>query len=228
MDLVIADAIAAAEQIFTPRFRAVLVKTLGATVVILVLCGVGLGKLVALAVVLPHAIWLATLLHAAAGLGIVVALVFLIAPVSFVVAGFFFDELAEQVELSIGARPGRPMPFAHALWVGIRFSLLSVAINLIAVFFLLVPGVNVVAFFVANAYLFGRGFFELAALRYFRLPEVRDMHRRHAFRILFAGGLCAVVASVPIVNLLTPLFATALLVRVAHPIVGRRQGYFAV
>ena len=40
-------------------------------------------------------------------------------------------------------------------------------------------------------------------------------------RLFIAGCLPAALAMVPIANLLTPLFATALLVRVAQPILRR-------
>ena len=153
----IAAASAAAAEIFTPPFRAVLAKTLGLTVLTLTLCGVLLGKAI----------------------------------------------------------------FA------LKFSMLSLAVNLLALVLLFVPGLNLIAFFGANAFLLGRGFFELAALRYCSIAETKVLLRRHAARILLAGCFCAALAAIPIVNLLTPLFATALLVRVAHPLV-RRAAYLAV
>jgi uncharacterized protein involved in cysteine biosynthesis len=39
--------------------------------------------------------------------------------------------------------------------------------NIIALMLLLVPGVNIVAFFLVNGYLLGREFFEFAAMRLF-------------------------------------------------------------
>ena len=224
----IADAFAAAEQIFTRPFRTVFWKVLASTVLILAFCGVGLERLVIRFVVLPHAAWVATFIHAAAGLGIAAAMVFLIGPVSFVVAGFFFDELAEHVEAASGGVPGRAMPLLPATWLGVKFGLLSLAVNAVALLLLLVPGVNAVAFFGANAYLFGRGFFELAVLRHRSPGDMRALRRRHGLRILVAGGVCAALAAVPVVNLLTPLFATALLVRVAQPVLARRLPYRAV
>ena len=51
---------------------------------------------------------------------------------------------------------------------------------------------------------------------------MRELRRRHSLRIFGAGCLCAALASVPILQLLAPLFATALLVRVAQPLVRGR------
>ena len=223
----ITAASAAAAQIFTPPFRIALVKTLGLTVLILALCGFILGKAIFAYVALPHAVWLATLIHAVASLGILAAAVLLITPVSFAVACFFFDELAAHVEDGLPGGRGRSMPMAQAGWIGLKFSVLSLVVNLFALMLLFVPGLNLIAFFGANAYLLGRGFFELAALRYCSVAETRVLLSRHTVRIVLAGSICAALAAIPIVNLLTPLFATAFLVRVANPLL-RRAAYRAV
>ena len=216
-------AFAAAAEILSPPFRAVLAKTLGLTMLLLAFCAVGLEKLAMAYLVTPWH-WASTALHVVTGLGLVVAVAVLVTPVAFVVAGFFFDELADHVERDLAgpAGRGRPLPLGEATLLGLKFGLVSLGVNLAALLLLLVPGVNAVAFFGANAYLFGRGFFELAALRYRPIAEVRALRRRHALRIFGAGCLCAAVASVPILQLLAPLFATALLVRVAQPLVRGR------
>ena len=216
-------AYAAAEQIFTKPFRAVFWKSIGLTLLLLALLWAGIEKLVVTYIHLPYG-WLATLVHVVAGFGLVVGITFLVTPVSFVVAGFFFDELADHVEDAIvgPAGRGRAMAIAPAVWIGLKFAGLSLLVNAVALVLLLVPGVNAIAFFGANAYLLGRGYFELAALRYWPMTAVRDIRRAHQLRILLAGCLVAALLAVPLLNLLTPLFASALLVRVASPIVARR------
>jgi CysZ protein len=83
---------------------------------------------------------------------------------------------------------------------------------------LLVPGVNAAAFFGANAYLLGRGYFELAASRYLPLAEVLRLREKNALRLFVAGLVMAAVIAVPVFNLLTPLFGTAFMVRIARDI----------
>lgn len=224
----IAAALAAAEQIFTRPFRIVFWKSIGLTFLLLALVWGLVEKLVVTYVHLPWA-WLATTIHVLTGVGLVVGVTFLVTPVSFVVASFFFDELADHVEVEIAgpAGRGRPMRLAPALWVGLKFGLISLLVNVAALALLIVPGVNAVAFFGANAYVIGRGFFELAALRYQPIDEVRELRRLYGVRIFLAGCLPAALALVPIANLLTPLFATALLVRVAQPLVRGRGSQVA-
>lgn len=212
-------AFAAASQIFSPPFRKVLWKTLALTLALLALTWIALHQLIVAALVLPYP-WVTTILSYVSGAGLFVGLAFLVTPVSFVVAGFFFDELADVVEreLAPGEVPGRPLSLHDAIWVSLKFSAVAVLVNLLALLLLLVPGINAVAFFGANAYLFGRGYFELAALRYLPLSEVNRLREMNELRLFAAGLIVAGMLAVPFLNLLTPLFATALLVRVARPI----------
>ena len=216
-------AIAAFQQIFTPPFRRVLIKTLALTFLLLVVFFVGIEKLFVTWLVLPYS-WLTTLLTVAAGLGLVIGLAFAITPVAFIVAGFFFDELAAIVEADID--PEHPLgttpPLGDMLLVSTTFAGVALLVNLGALVLLFVPGLNAVVFFVANAYLLGRGYFELAALRYRAIEDVVAMRRMHGVEIFIAGLFIAVLAAIPVANLLTPLFGTAFMVRMhrifSHPL----------
>lgn len=223
------------EQILTPPFRGVLWKSLGATVLILAFAFGGLERLIIATVHLRWAwAWVSTVIHLAAGAGLVLAAIFLVPSVSFVVASFFFDEMADHVEAAsaLDLPRGRRLPILTASWIGLKFTLVSIAVYAVALALLfVVPGINGVILFSANAYLLGRGFFELAALRYVSLSNVRELRARYGLRIMSAGIVAAAMSLVPILNLLTPLFATALLVRVAQRTVAsemRRLPYPAV
>lgn len=221
------DALAAAHQIFTPPFRKVFWKTLGLTLLLLGLVFAGLDagfeKLLSELVNFPYP-WLGTAASILGGAGLVIGLAFLITPVSFIVAGFFFDELAEVVERGLYSPygVGRALPLGEALLISLRFAAVSAIVNLLAFLLWFVPGVNAIAFFVANAYLFGRGYFELAALRYLPYREVWRLRRVHGLRLFGAGLVMAALLAVPLVNLLAPLFGTALIVRVTQGILERQ------
>jgi CysZ protein len=213
--MMLQDALASLRQIFTPPFRAVLVKCLLMTVVLLALVWVGLDRLIIAQVRIENG-WLATALTIATGLGLFVGLAFLVAPTSSLVAGIFLDELAERVESEIGPADqiGRALPAGAAIWLASKFALVSIGVNLLALMLLLLPGINLIAFFTANAYLLGREYFELAALRYRPIEEVRQLRREKALYLFLCGLPIALLVAIPIVNLLTPLFATAFMVRV--------------
>jgi len=217
-------ALAAARQILTPPFRTVLWKTLALTLALLGLVWIALHRLLVAGVAHSYP-WAATALSFIGGLGLFVGLAFLVAPASFIVAGFFFDELAEAVEreLAPGEAPGRALSLLDSAWLSVKFSVVSLGVNLAALLLLLVPGVNAAAFFGANAYLFGRGYFELAASRHLPLGEVRRLRKKNALRLFGAGLVMAAILAAPVLNLLTPLFGTAFMVRIARNIM-RRAG----
>jgi CysZ protein len=150
------------------------------------------------------------------GLGLIAGAIFLMGPISSLIAALFVDDVAEEVErTSFPADPvGRALPIAQSLALSARFFGLVLLVNFIALLLLLVPGINLIAFFVANGYLLGREYFQLAAMRYRPMEEALVLRREHAVRIFLAGLAIAVVVLVPVLNLVTPVFATALMVRV--------------
>ena len=160
--------------------------------------------------------WLEWAVSTFAGLGLFVGLIFLVAPVTSFIVGFYLDDLAERVERAIGpeAAVGKPLPLGQSLGIAAKFAAVSLLVNLCALLLLLVPVVNVVAFFAANAYLLSREYFELAALRYRSLEEARALRRERRLYILACGLFLAALVAVPIVNLLTPLFGVAFMVRI--------------
>ena len=100
------------------------------------------------------------------------------------------------------------------MWLASKFALVSLLVNAFALAVFLLPGVNIAVFFLANAYLLGREYFELASLRFRSLAETHELRRRNRFYIFVCGLLIAGFVAIPIVNLLTPLFGTAFMVRI--------------
>ncbi len=208
------DALASISEIFTPPFRTVLYKSLALTVAMLAALWLALER-AAVVVTAGSTGWLKALIEITAGFGLFIGLFFLIAPVSMLVAGFFLDELAGHVEADIypaGPR-GSPAPLVDSLWLAIKFSAVALVVNFCAFCVWLLPGVNALVFVLANAYLFSREYFELAASRYRPLAEVRALRRRHRLTLFLAGLIIAFFVATPLLNLLTPLFGVALMAR---------------
>jgi CysZ protein len=214
----LAAAYEALNQMFTPPFRATLWKVLALTLAVLALVWAGIDR-VAVRFLLDPAWfpypWIATVISFAFGAGLMIGLAFLVAPASSLVAGLFLDDLAELVEQEIypeGAR-GVALPAGRAAWLASKFAAVSLAVNFVALILFFFAGIGALAFFVANAYLLGREYFELAALRFRPLEEVRRLRKQHAVQLFLAGFFIAAFVAVPIVNLLTPLFGVAFMVR---------------
>jgi CysZ protein len=211
----IADAMDSFAQIFSPPFRRVMWKSLGLTTAILVLAGIGLDRL-ALSLVHVGPAWLSAVLSIVVALGLVVGMIFLAPPTASLVASFFLDDIAAIVERAIDpyGPPGRPLPIAPSVAMGLRFAVLSVLVNLVVLLLTIFTGIGLVAFFVLNGYLLGREYFELAAMRHGPAVEARRLFRQHSGQVWLAGAIVSAFVAVPFLNLLTPMFATALMTRV--------------
>lgn len=218
--MLIQAAFAAWRQVLSPSLRWVLVKSLALTIALLALVWFALTRVLnayleghPLSADYPIVDGFAFFL---AGAGLLVALVYLIPAVSALVAGYFLDEVAEIVERTdYGGDPrGEPLPTGRALLYGLRFAGLSLLVNLAALILFFIPVVNIGAFFLANAYLLGREYFELAAGRFRPMKDAARMRVENRATVLAAGALIAALVIVPVLNLLTPLFGVALMVHV--------------
>ena len=209
----IEDVIQAFAQTFSPSLRRILLKSVALAVLLLLVLGVILQMLLTGLTSLPQPFEMA--LAIATGLGIFAGAIYLMGPISSLIAALFVDEVAGEVErTSFPADPiGRPLPIATSLLLSVKFFGLVLLVNFLALLLLLIPGINIAAFFVANGYLLGREYFELAAMRYRPVEEAKALRREHSVRVFLAGLAIAGVVVVPFLNLITPIFAIALMVR---------------
>ncbi|MGV8997608.1 MAG: EI24 domain-containing protein [Parvibaculaceae bacterium] len=209
----LSDALRALSQVFSKPFRKVLWLSLLSTIVVLALFAAGAQWGIN---ALPQwgNTWADTTIEWISRFLAVVVLIPLVHPVVSLVAGLFLERIAAKVEASdYPADPaGRDQPFLQSLVVAIRFTLVLIVVNLIALPFYLLPGINLALFWVVNGYLLGREYFELVALRHLDIAAARTLRKRHALRVFLAGIVVAAFATVPFLNLLTPLFATAYMV----------------
>ncbi len=225
-------------QMFTPALRGVLMKAVGLAFILIVVVGVIMQRLLSSLATsgagwaeqasgfAPHAAWqaLAWVLSIMASLGIVTGALFLMPTIAAFVGSFFVDEVGEAVEREYyPAEPaGRALPFFRALIEGLKIALLTLIVYFCALPFILFAGLGVIILFLANAYLLGREYFELAVMR-FRPPyEAKAMRKTNSAYVFLAGMVIAVFVSIPVVNLATPVFAMAFMVHVHKRIGGKR------
>lgn len=231
-------AFKALSQMTSPPFRAVLLKSVGLALLILLAAAFGLHRLFSWlaesggawlegslglgATIVAVLLWIFAII---AGIGLFAGAIFLMPAVTALVASFFADEIAEHVERThYPAEPvGFAMPIARAVLEGARTALLALGIYLVAAPFLLFAGLGLLIFFFANAYLLGREYFLMAAMRYHAPAEARALRREHRNALFIAGMLIAVFVSIPIVNLATPLFGTAFMVHLHKRLTGGRR-----
>ena len=230
--------IKALSQMFTPALRRVLLKAVGLALIVIVIIGILMQRLLAALAdaganwaeqasgMAPHSAWaaLAWVLSAIAALGIITGALFLMPAVTAFVGSFFVDEVAEAVEREYypAHPPGRPLPFFLALIEGIKIAALAILVYLFALPFVLLAGLGIIILFLANAYLLGREYFELAAMRFRPSHEAKSMRKANAAYVFLAGMVVAAFVSIPIFNLATPVFAMAFMVHVHKKLAGAR------
>jgi len=200
-------------QLFSPPFRAVLVKSLGLTLALFIAAWFGVQALLSAFTIGPYA-WVDTAIAILAGIGLVVGMVFVIGPITALFAGLFLDEIAETVEKTHYPNdpPGQEMPILRSLTMAAKFTIIIILVNIVVLLLIFFPGINVVAYLAGNGYLLSREYFEMVGLRHMPLEQVRALRRQNRATVWLAGGLIAALAAIPLVNLLTPLFATAFMV----------------
>ena len=183
-------------QIGDPRFRAVLWKSLGLTLLALAL--VFWATMLALGWLLPDTVtlpWIGEVgfvddLASWAAVGLMLLLsVVLMVPAAAAVVGFFLDDVAAAVEARAYPElpPARPLGVGRQLGDALRFLGLVVAVNLAAlVIYLAIPPLAPFAFWAVNGFLLGREYFQLVAARRVTRPQAEALWRRHFWRIWVA------------------------------------------
>lgn len=231
-------AIKALSQMLSPPMRSILWRSIGLALVLIVVLAIGLQRLLSWFATYGE-VWLegllgpnwhtsldvlAWIISIAAGLGVVFGSVFLMPAITSLVASFFVDDAADIVEREYypAERPGTALPFNQAIAEGIKTALLTILVYLIALPLVFLAGAGFLVFFLAAAWLLGREYFELAAMR-FRSPEdAKAMRRDNAATIFTAGLFIAAFVSIPVVNLATPIFAMAFMVHMHKRLSGSR------
>jgi CysZ protein len=231
-------AVKALTQILSPPMRSILWRSIGLALVLVSVLAIGLQRLLSWFATNGEA-WLEALLgpgfhtsinvlawivSIAAGLGIVLGGIFLMPAITSLVASIFVDEVAEHVEREHypAEPPGAALPLSVSIPDGIRTALLTVLVYLIALPFVLFMGAGFLIFFFATAWLLGREYFQLAAMRFRSPAEARAMRKYHAATVFTAGLFIAAFVSIPIVNLATPVFGMAFMVHMHKRLSGPR------
>ncbi|TYO62539.1 sulfate transporter family protein [Bradyrhizobium hipponense] len=231
-------AVKALSQMISPPMRSILWRSIGVALVLIIVLAIGLQRLLSWFATYGE-VWLEGLLgpgwhtslevlawivSIAAGLGVVFGAVFLMPAITSLVASLFVDDVADHVEREHypAERPGVALPFSQAITEGVKTALLTILVYLIALPFVLLAGAGFLIFFLATAWLLGREYFELAAMRFRSPEEAKAMRRDNAATIFTAGLIIAAFVSIPIVNLATPIFGMAFMVHMHKRLSGPR------
>jgi uncharacterized protein involved in cysteine biosynthesis len=231
-------AVKALSQILSPPMRSILWRSIALALALVSVLAIGLQRLLSWFAVYGEG-WaeamlgpgfhtsltiLSWIISIAAGLGVVLGGIFLMPAITSLVASLFVDDVADHVEREHypAELPGTALPLGLAMHEGVKTALLTILVYLIALPFVFVAGAGLIVFFIATAWLLGREYFELAAMRFRSPAQAKAMRRDNAATIFTAGLIIAAFVSIPIVNLATPLFGMAFMVHMHKRLSGPR------
>ena len=214
-------------QLPDPRFRRVLILSLAITFLLYVLfygaIGWGLTQLS-----LFDAAWINWIINALGGVAVFLVSLLIFPSIAIVVMGVLLDDVVSAVEEKYyPGLPGiRKQSVGETVWGSVRFAAIAVLINLIALpayLALMIIGVGIVLFYVINSYLLSREYFEMVALRRLTQKETDALRRANRGYLWRFGFLLTFISTLPFINVIAPLVATAAMVHVFEKIRSRDQ-----
>lgn len=129
----------------------------------------------------------------AASIVVIVLAIALSPAISMIVGGVMFDFAAERVEKKLGAPKGRAVPIQEGIWNGVRIALPALFLNLIAIPFYFIPGVNAVVFYGLNGFLMGREYATITAARHMSYAEAVALRKRNGGAVFLVGLACSFI-----------------------------------
>lgn len=123
--------------------------------------------------------------------------------------------LLEKIALAVERKhyPSLPPPRLQSVFktalVGLRYTGISVSLNIIFFPLFFIPIINLFVFIGLNGYLLGREYFELIALRRLDLSAATIMWRQHRIRLFITGMIITTLHAIPLINCLMPVVAVA-------------------
>ena len=215
-----------------PRFRAVLLRGVGLTILLLVLACAGaiwlINWLSGSEISLPFVgavPWLNDVLNYSGIVLVLILPVFLMVPVASAITSIFLDEVAQAVEDKHfpALPPARRIPVSEALMDGLSFLGVLIVANLLAlILYAIFTPLAPFIFWAMNGFLLGREYFTLAAMRRIGRDGARKLRAKHSTTIWVAGTLMAIPLSVPLVNLVIPIIGAATFTHIYHALSGQK------
>lgn len=197
-----------------PALTGTLLKALFLTILLFVALLAGLEYLLHLLPTLG-APWVNRLLEILAPVIAIIGIFTVGGPVAALFASLYLDRVADAIEArSYSAEPKAPgASWSTSLGAGIRLAGLVVLVDLLLLpADALLPGAGEIITLIANGFLLGREYFELAALRHLSRGAADALRKRNAGRIFASGLVISLLTVVPLANFAAPLFGAALMV----------------
>lgn len=217
-------------QIGDPKFRGVLLRGIGLTILMLIAACAGaiwlINRLSGDEISLPFigaVPWLNDILSYSGIFLVLILPVFLMIPVASAITSVFLDDVAQAVEdRHYPSLPAVPrIPIGDAITDALGFMGVLIVANLLAlILYAIFTPLAPFIFWAMNGFLLGREYFTLAAIRRIGREGARKLRAQHSSTIWLAGTLMAIPLSIPLVNLVIPIIGAATFTHIFHKLSG--------
>ncbi|TNE39372.1 MAG: sulfate transporter family protein [Alphaproteobacteria bacterium] len=203
----------AVSQLGDPAFRSVMIKSLGLTLLVFILLGFGVSEALNFVPQFEWS-WVNTVISFFSAFGFVLGGFFLFPLVISALIGLFLDDISDAVERKYYPNddPAEDIPLLSSIWDAIKFLGLVALCNIVALPLYFIPGINLFVYYLLNGYLISREYFQMVAIRHHDTEEVTRLRKTNATELYLLGIVVAFCLTVPILNLITPIIATAAMV----------------
>jgi CysZ protein len=171
--------------------------------------------------------WMAWTADVLGSIGVALLAFWLFLPVAAGIGMLFCDRIASAVERRF--YPWLPRAESASILEQVGDSI-SVAVNVLAlsiaalIFAFIVPGLGLVLGWVIAAYAIGRGLFVAVAMRRMSRSSAESIYLQNRGLILAQGGVLALAAYIPLLNLLIPVVGTAAMVHILDMALATEKG----
>jgi CysZ protein len=172
--------------------------------------------------------WLAWTVDILGSIGASLLAFWLFIPLAAAIGTLYSDRIAEAVERRFypWLPPAQNAPLVEQIWDGVTVAAKVLALSIAALALaLLIPGIGLLLGWLIASYAIGRGLFVAIAMRRLPRPVAETLYLQHREVILVSGGLLALAAYIPLLNLLVPIIGTAAMVHIFDMAIAQNPGY---
>ncbi|MEP4887109.1 MAG: EI24 domain-containing protein [Alphaproteobacteria bacterium] len=203
-----------------PRMRAVLWQSIGLSIITAMLLWGGLSWLLSSTQLIGNVPfvggWLETAVDWLGSIAVFVLVILLLPAFLGIYASLYIETICRAVEARHYPHlaPPRNQSIVEAVTIGLKFGGLLIVFNLLLLVLIFFPPIYFIAGWAVNGHLLGREYLEMVGFRRMDPTQLRDYRLRKRTPIFMSGLMLAVVVSIPVVNLILPLFGTAMMLHV--------------
>jgi CysZ protein len=200
-------------QLSDPAFRSVIVKSLIAALIAQIVAFIVIFQLAGM-IPTTDWDWVNSIIEVLSGVGAFIIALLLFPLAMSAVIGILLDDIADAVEAKHYPQDpiSREIPLWSSVYDAVKFFGVIILFNLLVLPLYLIPVINLFVYYLLNGYLLSREFFQQVAIRHHDMKTVSKLRKVGNMEVFLTGVAIAFCMTIPILNLIVPIIATATMV----------------